>query len=150
MGHVTGSLGEAFSNASVRAIEREKGDTARDSRRRISWRKEIGQVKVTSQGLGARLGARAPRGLGPRPPERLVSVALKSLFLGGRCRGGGGLEGSGHGIPPLPRPLPQGRKEEKPSNTYGPKKYPSYEDLQQGTPSFEKGLYVPIEVRCMC
>ena len=37
LGHVTGSLGEAFSNASVRAIEREKGDMARDSRRRISW-----------------------------------------------------------------------------------------------------------------
>ena len=123
-----------------------------------TWRKEIGQVKVTLQGLGARgrglqgLGARAPRGLGPRPPERLVSVALKSFLLGGRCGGGGGLEGSGHGIPPLP----QGRKEEKPSNTppkisgSGPKKYPSYEDLQQGTPSFEKVYMYPLKcVACV-
>ena len=49
----------------------------------------------TNQGYGAwGFGA---QGLGPGPPGLQQSQC---------CRGGGGLEGSGHGIPPLPPPHP--------------------------------------------
>ena len=61
-------------------------------------KKSVGATGLAKvQGLGCSvqgLGARAHRGPGPRGPR---VVLLKSR----RC---GGLEGSGHGIPPLPPP----------------------------------------------
>ena len=61
------------------------------------------------------LGARAPRGLGPglsNSKSNHFFVVLKSLLVEGWRRGGSQLkwpqmEGSGHGIPPLPPPPPR-------------------------------------------
>ena len=78
LGHVTGSIGEAFSNtrACERAIEREKGDMARDSRGRNHGAGTTGR------------GSRKPTSILTRVRER--SRVNADPEARGRERGGGG------------------------------------------------------------